>query len=178
MIKFFTHPSGLDLQDRKLLMADINWRFDTGNWCYDRPAFQTHNNLLDLETGQHWQRLKESHATALKTFDSRPITGTRSWAYKNCHSIQAHNAKIFPSLWHDHRRLDPDPRPKISSILYLLLPKGARGTEYQDGDSIKVMPHEENSWTFFPSDLMHRPGYWCHTQIYQSRIIISIDSYF
>jgi len=164
--------SGLTEYDKKLIISDINYLFDNGIWCHTVPHFQTWPNLFNHKES-HWNNLCASFKHALEKISYKKTVSLKCWAYKSFHQVPS---EYQVNSWHKH---DSDTKNKISAILYLLYPQGSNGTEYIDenGEN-KIMPHKKNHWTFFPSHTLHRPGFWDHKNMYESRIVIAVDSYF
>ena len=100
MLNFHLTDSKLTAQDRRLLVSDVNWLLDMGQWCPTAPPFQTWPNLLMTQTGPHWQRLRQSHHDALATFEPRPVRHQLCWAYKTIPWLDA--TQHFQDLWHTH----------------------------------------------------------------------------
>ena len=163
--------SNLNDSDLIPLISDINFLFDTGKWCHTVPYFQTWPNLLESKN-LYWLNYKQKLLNAVKIITNEKITKIKCWAYKSYLKCPAD----YEKAWHTH---DIDTKNKISSIFYLLFPEGSNGTEYIDeNEEIKIMPFKEKHWTFFPSYLVHRPGFWDHENMFKSRITLAADLYF
>lgn len=164
--------SNLNDSDLKPIISDINLLFDTGNWCYTAPYFQTWPNLLESNE-LHWLKFKSKLLDSVSQITNKKVVNIACWAYK---SFLKNSSRYDKKNWHRH---DTDTTNKLSAIFYLLFPNGSNGTEYLDKDGkIKYMPFKEKHWTFFPSSLIHRPGFWDHENMFKSRITIASDLYF
>lgn len=169
---FYMIDSKINEADKRLMMSDINELFDKGIWCYNVPYFQTWPNLLELK-GNHWKNLKNSFLESAKEVTEKNFINIKCWSYKSFAQVPPTEEK---KQWHSH---DMDTTNKICAILYLSLPEGSNGTEYKNGNGeIKIMPFKENFWTFYPCQVVHRPGFWDHKKMFKSRTIIAIDAYY
>jgi len=155
-------------EDRKLLINDINEYFDTGNWCYFVPKYQTWPNLFS-RVENHWKKLQDSFVQhACKKMNTNSFVNFKCWAYKNF-PLVSHEGETD---WHCHKE---ENLFTISGVFYLMLPSNDSLTEYMEDNQLKKFPFKENCWTIFNGNMMHRPGKRNEVEMKQGRIVIAAD---
>ncbi len=155
-------------EDKKSLINDINEYFDTGNWCYFVPKFQTWPTLFQRNEA-HWKKLRDSFVEhCCNKIGTESFVSLKCWAYKNVPFAPGEGD------WHCHFEEDI---VTVSGLFYLMLPTNDMVTEYIDKNTNQAakFPSKENCWTVYNGNLMHRPSVWNHLEMKQSRIVIAAD---
>ena len=167
---FLLQKTNLSEFDKQELKKDILNLFNEGKWCMSAPWYQTWPTLFENEDS-HWLKVKQSFDQAVKPLVNNNIFKTRCWAYVNFPNRPILDAE---SSWHEHRS-SYNTDSVISACYYLNLPTGSFTTEYKEEDQILNMPYQENSWTLFPGQLVHRSGKWNAETMQECRIVLAAD---
>lgn len=166
---FLYYPYHLHSSSKEQIIKDIGYLFDTGNWCHqlEIPKYQTWPNLFDIDT-IYWKNFKGNFIEAVNSLYGKTNFKIKCWCYKSFPYVPS---QYNENCWHNHLLYDNS--GIATGIYYIQMPTNCNGTEYKYNDEISIIPSKEHHWTFFPVSLEHRPGYWQHDQMFQSRIVIT-----
>lgn len=165
---FYHHKYILSQADKWNCMADINYLFDSGQWANidGYPRYQTFAHIFDYHSS-HWQNFRQSFLDGCLKKESKNNSRVVCWAYKNYPFAEN---KTTP--WHDHIEYE-NSIVYETGIYYLSLPENAKGTRYMLKDGTKgAFPIIDDSWTYFPTDLLHKPFKWKSKKMTKSRVTI------
>ena len=128
------------------------------------------SNNLNPYWGSHWETLRTTFKDGVKHYVSDCFSD-KAWCFASFPKV-----KNLQWEWHSH------PNALWSGILYISLPKDKEGnycftTEFlqEDGKSVFVEP-KIGSWFLFPSNVVHRNGFWDYESMSETRLCIAASA--